>query len=290
MSQPRQSTADTALSKHFHIIGQGISFSKSPAIHTAGFRHYGLPHTYDIMEPADINNVASLVEDELFGGASVTMPHKLNVHIFCEQQTDHARHIGAINTLIVKSDELGQKHIVGDNTDWSGLYSIISAKTKSWADRPRCGLVIGAGGASRAALYALYQSSVSEIFMVNRTRANAEKVARDFASIFHVKIVPSLRDLDLQPDIIIGTIPADVTSKNDFAMLFEDSNRNGLCIDMAYKPQRMPLLVAAEGCPGWDRITGLEVLLYQAFDQFELWTGLKAPQDDMAEAIGISHV
>lgn len=254
----------------------------------AGFKHYELPHTYDIQEPASVDEVAPMIEDQSFGGASVTMPHKLAVHKFCAQQTDHARRIGAINTLIVRHDEMGQRYITGDNTDWSGLHNIISAKTSSWPKRPRSSLVIGAGGASRAALYALYQSGLTDIVIVNRTKANADKIVKDFSPIFHVRVIPTLQDLDTRPDIIIGTIPADKTREADFTTLFEGPSEPGLCIDMAYKPRRTPLLAIAERRPGWETVTGVEVLLHQAFDQFELWTGLKAPQEDMVEIIAIS--
>ena len=254
----------------------------------AGFQHYGLSHTYDIQEPANVDEIASLIEDQSFGGASVTMPHKLAVHKFCAQQTDHAGRIGAVNTLVVRHDEMGQRYIFGDNTDWSGLHNIISAKTRSWPKRPQSSLVIGAGGASRAALYALYQSGLNDIVIVNRTQSNADKIVSDFSSIFHVRVIPTIHDLDTRPDIIIGTIPADKTRKANFKALFEGASERGLCIDMAYKPRKTPLLVVAEGQSGWDIVPGVEVLLNQAFNQFELWTGLKAPQEDMVEVIAIS--
>jgi len=270
--------------KHFHIFGHGISFSKSPLIHATGFRHYGLPHTYDIREPVLVDEVAPLIADDFFGGASVTMPHKLAVHKFCEQQTVHAKRIGAINTLIVRHDEHGQRYLLGENTDWSGLYSIITQGAKSSQKQTQTGLVLGAGGASRAALYALFQAGVTDIALVNRTRANAEKLASHFSSIFHVKVFSTVQDLDTQPDIIIGTIPADRTQRSDFEVLFKDASKPGLCIDMAYKPRRTPLLATAEES-GWETVPGVEVLLHQAFAQFELWTGLEAPRTKMLEAL-----
>ena len=297
------STTGSVKRKHFHIFGHGISFSKSPAIHQAAFRHYGLAHTYDIQETASVDDVvvADLIRDESFGGASVTMPHKLAVHKFCSELTEHARRIGAVNTLIVQPDEAAVANgvangsnssrsmlVVGDNTDWTGLHSIIASHTASWPRRPRTGLVIGAGGAARAAVYALHRAGLGSIFIVNRTAANAEKIARDFRDIAHVSAVPGLDGLPEAPDVVVGTIPADRTTEDDFLggqapLLFAKSR--GLCIDMSYKPWRTPLLAVAERQKGWETVPGVQVLLHQAFAQFELWTGLPAPREVMEQQV-----
>ena len=271
------SSGNTNLPKNFHIFGKGIAFSVSPTIHNAGFAHYGLPFNYTTRESDSIDGVTSLIADDRFGGASVTMPHKLQVHKFCNEQTDTAKLIGAINTLIVKNNG-NQRTIIGDNTDWSGLYNIMAAHTKT---QPKSGLVIGAGGASRAALYAMHKTGIKTIYLVNRTLATAEKVREDFRQAFEIKVVANLADIPEKPDVVIGTVPADTTTENQFTPLF---GSRGLCIDMSYKPRQTPLLMAAQK-HGWDTVTGLEVLLAQAFDQFLLWTGLEAPRDVMAEAI-----
>ena len=81
-------------SGHFHIFGNGISFSISPTIHNAGFKYHSLPYTYDIRESDTIDDVADLISDKQFRGASVTMPHKLHVHEYCAEQTETAKLIG----------------------------------------------------------------------------------------------------------------------------------------------------------------------------------------------------
>ena len=271
--------------KHFHIFGLGISFSKSPEIHGAGFRHYGLPHTYDIQQPVQIDDVQSLIEDDNFGGASVTMPHKTAVHRFCQSQTEHARSIGAINTLVVQRGPNGERWIEGENTDWAGLHSLVLKYTESWKTRPNVGLVIGAGGAARSAVYALHQAGLTELYIVNRTVSNAVAIAKDFQETFDVSVLPDLSGLPHLPDVVIGTIPANVTKEQDFEPLFRHRSERGLCIDMAYNPRRTPLLALTARQPGWITVPGVEVLLNQAFVQFEIWTGLVAPQAVMTEAI-----
>ncbi|CAI7664633.1 unnamed protein product [Penicillium bialowiezense] len=262
------------LPKHFHIFGNGISFSVSPTIHNAGFEYHGLPYNYTISESDSIDGVASLILDERFGGASVTMPHKLQVHKFCDKQTETAQLIGAINTLIVKGSG-DQRKITGDNTDWSGLYSIISSHFRQKQQQPNAGLVIGAGGASRAALYAMHKSGIKKIFIVNRTLGRAEKVKQDFSQAFNIDVIATLDDIPEDIDVVIGTVPADMTTEAQFISLF---GPRGLCIDMAYKPRQTPLLIAAQR-------KGVEVLLAQAYDQFRLWTGLEPPRGVMADAV-----
>lgn len=267
--------------KNFHIFGKGISFSVSPTIHNAGFEHHGLPYNYTISESETIDGVASLIMDERFGGASVTMPHKLQVHKFCDKQTKTAQLLGAINTLIVRGSG-DQRTITGDNTDWSGLYSIIASHFGQKQQQPTVGLVIGAGGASRAALYSMHKAGIKKIFLVNRTLATAEKVKEDFSQAFDINVVPRLEDLSEKPDVIVGTVPAETTTEGQFSSLF---GLRGLCIDMSYKPRQTPLLTAAQKHQEWDTVTGLEVLLAQAFDQFRLWTELEPPREIMTDAI-----
>ncbi|KAH8176138.1 shikimate dehydrogenase substrate binding domain-containing protein [Sarocladium implicatum] len=269
-------------SKKYHIFGNGISFSVSPIIHNAGFKHDGIPHFYDIRQSTDIDGVAPLIQDESFGGASVTMPHKLQVEKYCDEQTEDARAIGAVNTLVVRR-EGGKRIVKGDNTDWSGLASLIAdyAKTRG-GDTLKTGLVIGAGGASRAALYAMHRAGLQNLYVQNRTKSKAEEVRATFAPLFRVTVLDDLNSLPELPDVIIGTVPADTTVESQFANIF---GQRGLCIEMSYKPRVTPLLIAARRHEEWATITGIEVLLAQAFDQYRIWTGREAPKEAMINAV-----
>ncbi|KAL2211560.1 putative pentafunctional AROM polypeptide [Sarocladium strictum] len=270
-------------SKEFHIFGNGISFSVSPIIHNAGFKHDGLPYSYDIRQSPDMAGVAALIEAGNFGGASITMPHKLQAEKYCDEQTDTARVIGAINTLIV-DQSTGKRVVRGDNTDWSGLASLIENYAKSTQRTLNTGLVIGAGGASRAALYAMHRAGLKTIFVQNRTRSKAEEVQRTFASLFDVTVLDDLSSTPDKPDVIIGTIPADTTTQAQFEDIF---GHQGLCIEMSYKPRITPLLLCAQRSKEWTTITGIEVLLAQAFDQYRLWTGREPPREAMIRAVGV---
>jgi shikimate 5-dehydrogenase len=173
------------------------------------------------------------------------MPHKLTISTYCSSVSEHVKAIGAVNTLVV--DENG-RGIRGENADWSGLVSILRSKGEGVVESAKTGLVIGAGGASRAALYALYKLGIKDIYLINRTRATAEKIASDFAELFKIRVFSNLDEVSgleegKRPEIIIGTIPADKTTMEYFPRgLFGNDTGKGVCVDMAYKPRDTPLL------------------------------------------------
>lgn len=224
------------------------------------------------------------------------MPHKLTAFEHCTEVSDSARAIGAINTLVTTRSPNGNGavKVKGDNTDWSGLYTLIidylsQQGIHSGKGIGKVGLVIGAGGAARAAVYALLQAEFSTIIIWNRTVGKAEDIVEDFDTLkgtgngINVRAVGDVDGVG-PVDVVIGTIPGDVKNEEDFEGLFQGS-KTGLCVEMAYKPKVTPLMKVAER-RGLVVRDGLEVLLRQGFEQYRLWTGLDAPEGVMREAIG----
>ncbi|PYH73352.1 shikimate dehydrogenase family protein [Aspergillus vadensis CBS 113365] len=285
----------------FHVFGgPNIRASLSPTIHNAAFTHHRLPHTYTVAECTSLSEVSQLITSPSFGGASITMPHKLAAFEHCTQVSDSARAIGAINTLLTTRSPNGNGavKVTGDNTDWSGLYTLIidylsQQGIHSGKGTGKVGLVIGAGGAARAAVYALLQAEFSTIIIWNRTVGKAEDIVGDFDALRcggNDVEMRAVGDVDgIGPvDVVIGTIPGDVKNEEDFEGLFQES-KTGLCVEMAYKPKVTPLMKVAER-RGWVVRDGLEVLLRQGFEQYRLWTKLDAPEGVMREAIGENGV
>ncbi|GLA13631.1 hypothetical protein AnigIFM62618_010885 [Aspergillus niger] len=280
---------------NFHVFGgSNIRASLSPTIHNAAFTHHHLPHTYTTAECTSLSEMSHLITSPSFGGASITMPHKIAAFDHCTEVSDSARAIGAINTLVTtRSPQANSKVVVkGDNTDWSGLYTlIIDHLPKGGAHAAKAtgkvGLVIGAGGAARAGVYALLQAQFSTIIIWNRTVEKAEKTIQDFDTLkiggIEMRAVGDVNGIG-PVDVVIGTIPGDVKAEEDFEGLFQGSE-TGLCVEMAYKPKVTPLMRVAER-RGWVVRDGLEVLLRQGFEQYRLWTGLEAPEGVMRDAIG----
>jgi shikimate 5-dehydrogenase len=212
---------------------------------------------------------------------------------FCSSISEHAKNCGAVNTLIRDESSISANGNVirGDNTDWKGLVGVLEQRAEKLSNKElKTALVIGAGGASRAALYALHQFGCETIYMSNRTRATAEEIAQSFALLFKIIVLDSLEEFSnegrVAPDILIGTIPADKTTIDSFPRsLF--AKPEGICVDMAYNPRYTPLLAATDkyGEGRWGTASGIDVLLEQAFTQFLMFTGRDAPREVMWEAV-----
>ena len=279
--------------KRFFLFGTPISQSMSPTIHNTGYDILGLPHKYELLETQAVGEEikAALTLPE-FGGASVTIPFKLDVIPLLDKLSPQAEVIGAVNTIIPVQREDGSTSLLGDNTDWLGIRDCILSRLPTSGGSTEAALVIGAGGTSRAAIYALRNLGVKTIYLYNRSRAGAESVVSAFPDA-NIKIVEKLGVWPgSSPSIIVSTVPASVTtfdaSATDGVYLpseVYDKSIQGVVVDMAYRPAKTPLLQLADDAKGWKTVRGLDVLLEQAYTQFKLWTGRECPRTKVAEVV-----
>ena len=279
--------------KSFYLFGTPISASRSPALHNAMFEAMGLPHQYYRLETDRAEDVRQIIRAPDFGGASVTIPLKLDIMPLLDDITDAATHIGAVNTIVpVPSTDGSSVHLIGDNTDWLGMtHSLISAShTTPTSQAPLSALVIGGGGTARAAIYALQSLGHSPIYIVSRTPAKLSFMIASFPPTFNIVPLTSLsaaKDLTDVPRVAIGTIPADKPIEQNMreilAMLLRHPNANTntnantgpdaasqrTLLEMAYKPAQTALMQMARDA-GWVAIPGLEVLSAQGWYQVSL--------------------
>lgn len=293
--------------KDFFLFGEPIQQSMSPTLHNTGFTTLGLPHTYHLYESSDWQKVAQIVSrgvaDGTFGGASVTIPLKQDMitHGIAQRVTEHATKIGAVNTLSVKIDESsGDKIVVGDNTDWLGIRKCIlgdaTSLSEQFGDANVVGIVIGAGGTSRAAIYALQSLQVGDIRIWNRTASKAVELGREFG----IRAVGELKDVftvDSQISssrvvyVVIGTIPAPAQDGLSLASLFNESFESetpGVVVELAYRPRITPLLSAAAK-KNFRCVQGIDILIEQGFEQFSRWTDCVPPRAVMKEVVYNSY-
>ena len=292
-------------SKSFYLFGSPIAASVSPTLHNTGFTTLGLPHVYGKHDTDQVDQtVLDIITNPSFGGASVTIPLKLDIIPYLTQVSADVRLVGAVNTIVPK--RLGDKiELHGENTDWQAIHQAATTHlnttptdltdptgtTSALTEGGLVTLVIGAGGTSRAAIYAMAQLGAKTILLYNRTRANAEQVKASFPPTFNITVIDTLSTLPSSPTIIISAVPGhslttDTTDSGiqiDVKVLL--AAKHGVAIDMAYKPHKTALLQLAETRPGWKSVSGVEILCLQGFKQFELWTGKRAPEAKIRKAV-----
>ncbi|KAH8109485.1 Pentafunctional AroM protein [Phellopilus nigrolimitatus] len=277
--------------RRYFLFGTPIAASPSPTLHNAGFEILGLPHKYGLFETAEVDyDIKNLLKSPDFGGASVTIPHKLTVIPLLDELTAHAKAIGAVNTIIPSVGPGGRRVFLGDNTDWIGIRNCILANLPSDVSAPSTGLVIGAGGTSRAAIYALRSLDIQRIYLYNRTESAAEALLAAFQG-YNISLIDSLETFPGDaPSVIVSTVPGAATTTDGQAAglhltpaLFKAGK--GVVVDMAYKPAETPLLSLAAAEEGWRGVRGVDVLLEQGFAQFFAWTGRSCPRREVTERV-----
>ncbi|WP_459966510.1 shikimate dehydrogenase [Mycobacterium sp. MUNTM1] len=256
------------------VLGKPIAHSKSPQLHLAAYRALGLTDwTYERIE-CDAEQLPGVVGG--FGpewvGVSVTMPGKFAALRFADERTDRARRVGSANTLV--RTPAGWR---ADNTDIDGVAGALGSAS-GWA------LVCGSGGTAPAAVAGLAQLGVAGITVVAR---NPDKAARLVELGNELGVRTRFCDLDgdaladevAGAEVLVSTIPAEVAER--YAGTFAGI---GVLLDAVYDPWPTPL-AAAVGAAGGRVISGLQMLLHQAFAQVEQFTGRPAPREAMTCAV-----
>ncbi|KAG0126698.1 EPSP synthase-domain-containing protein [Tuber indicum] len=278
--------------KKFYIFGTPLSHSRSPALHNTLFQSLGLPHTYHLFESADVSATKEIMNTENFGGASVTIPHKISIIPLLSSISAHAQAIGAVNTVIPVTTEDGTRRLTGDNFDWVGIQNSlrIGGATEPEGHSTATALVIGAGGTSRAAVYALHMMGYGRIYVVNRTPENLKSLVEAFPKEYNLVAINSLaeaKSVEVKPITAVCTVPADKPIDDALKVILCELLAGGACAgvltEMAYKPRVTEVMTLAEGA-GWKVVPGLEGLVGQGVAQFEVFTGGIVPEYGAARA------
>lgn len=264
--------------RDFYLFGSPISQSRSPALHNTLFNSTGLPHEYHLHETSSVENLNIILQSETFGGASVTIPLKRDIIPLVDELTPAARMIGAVNTVIPLNNISSEKRrLVGDNTDWKGM---VYALTEAGIANPamnESAAVVGSGGTTRAAIYALHYMGFGSIYVVGRDGRKVSTLASEFPSNYNLQAITEqsqARDLSRSASVIISTIPADQPidsgvrdAVSALLSLPAISGRQRVLLEMAYRPRHTQIMEMAESTGKWSSIPGLEVLASQGWYQ-----------------------
>jgi len=234
-------------------------------LHNWGLRSSGLPGSYEAWptEPKKLKAFMAEVRARRIKGVSVTIPHKEAVMPYLDGLTERAQRAGAVNTLFWQGGKL-----LGDNTDVAGIKDPLTPHRGGLASA----LVLGAGGAARAACAALKELGVPEIAVTGRTAAKAEALARDFGIVSVEWEGRATRPWSL----LVNTTPLGMTGehKDESPWPKDAFGGVGLVFDLVYNPVRTVLLADAQAA-GVEVLSGVQMFLLQGLAQFEIWTGVR---------------
>jgi shikimate dehydrogenase len=253
------------------VCGWPVAHSRSPQMHNAalaaagldGWRYLRLP-----LPPELFAETVRALPAAGFRGVNVTIPHKQAALALADRASDAAREIGAANTLTFENGD-----IVADNTDAPGLLAALPEPPAG-----RTALVLGAGGAGRAAAWAL-ASAGADVAIWNRTPERARAVAaavgaRAVEAPAAAEIIVNCTSVGLHdPGATFKALPIEA----------DELGAGSLVVDMVYRAGGTRLLEAAR-TRGAHVVDGLEILVAQGAASFERWTGMEAPREAMRAA------
>ncbi len=262
----------------FGLLGRGIGYTLSPYIHNTVFKIYNIDAEYHVLDVPE--NELDVKIGEIFkkyAGLNVTIPYKVTIMKYLDELTREAEIVGAVNT--VKIDD----RKIGHNTDIIGIE--LSLKRKNVNVRGRTCLILGAGGAARAAVYVFHKEGAERIVVCNRTRSRAEELKNHFKKHNIDVEIASWEDrnsLASRSDIIINCTPIGTLSEES-PLEPEVIDDKKVVIDMVYRPRYTKLLRDAAN-RGAVIIDGLTILIYQALAADEFWLGIR-PSEDLFNAV-----
>lgn len=258
----------------YGVAGDPVSHSLSPVIMNTALRRENVNAVYLALHAKTLKDLLACVRDIPIHGLSITMPYKEAILEHLDNTDSHTSKIGACNTVVRAQDG----KLYGFNTDTAGVVRPLEQRIGLEGARI---LVLGAGGAARAAVFGLKERG-SEVFILNRSAAPAQKLARQARA-------RTIKRADLKKlsfDVIINATPVGMANGKD-SPLNENEINTKYAFDMVYDPAETRFLKAAKA-RGAQIIPGIEMFVHQAARQFEIWTGKPAPWDDMLRVVTIA--
>lgn len=251
------------------IIGHPIAHSKSPIIHQYWLGENGIEGGYEPLDidPKDLPAFFKQLKLGTYIGGNVTIPHKQDAIALCDEVTNEAQEIGAVNTIFVKNGRL-----FGSNTDILGFLANLDAKAPDWDKQGHSAIVLGAGGAARAILVALRDRGFKCVHVLNRTKQTATDLCAQISGPFQAHALEDFEKLAPEAHLLVNTTSIGMHGTKFTGMDLKRLPKSALVTDIVYTPLKTSLLEAAEAA-GLHTVDGLGMLLHQAVPGFEAWFG-----------------
>jgi shikimate dehydrogenase len=253
------------------IIGHPVAHSRSPLIHRYWLRTHRIAGDYvreDVL-PANIEAfLDSLVKSRYIGG-NVTIPHKEIAFRKVAKTDAVAKALGAVNTLWIED-----KNLCGANTDVYGFLTHLDHSQPNWSGRTNTGVVIGAGGVARAAVYGLIERDIQNIVIVNRTPDRAQDLAAHFQRRATPQAFADLPKLLGNADLLVNATSLGMKGQPPLQIDLTNLKNGAVVYDLVYVPLETRLIKAARAA-GFAVVDGLGMLLHQAVPAFEKWFGVR---------------
>lgn len=269
------------------IFGDPVAHSLSPVMQNAALEQAGIDALYVPfhVQPADLGQAVAGLRAMNIWGVNVTIPHKERVCQYLDRIDSEARLIGAVNTIVNRDGEL-----IGYNTDGRGLMRSLQ-EDLAFSPRGKRILLLGAGGAARAALVALGQQEAAWVGVVNRTPERGEALVREFAVVFtgttfayYSFAEKALAAIPPSVDLLINTSSVGLRGEDFPQLPWGALAAEGRVYDMVYRKEGTSLLqeAHARGCL---TANGLGMLAAQGEEAFFHWTGQRPPSGVMKSRV-----
>jgi shikimate dehydrogenase len=279
--------------KQVGLIGYPVSHSLSPQMQQAAFDALGIEARYVLWEtqPGTLaQRIASLRSPGVLG-ANVTIPYKEDVVSLLDEYDAAAVKIGAVNTIVNRGGRL-----VGYNTDAAGFIRALTDFTGCAFDcHGKKAVILGTGGAARAAAVALLENGVGELALLGRTHRRVDALVNHLRALDSGNKRVSGASLGSSEanrflsgaDLLVNATPVGLRMDDEALLVDIDLLQAGAFVmDMVFNSPQTRLLGAAHA-RGCHTLNGLAMLLYQGALAFELWTGRAAPVEPMRAALGL---
>jgi 3-dehydroquinate dehydratase/shikimate dehydrogenase len=261
-----------AATKVYGVVGDPVSHSLSPVMLNTAFRRENVNGVYLALHAKSLDDLMACIRDIPLAGVSVTMPYKEEILKYLDKTDPMTAKIGACNTVVRGQDG----HLYGFNTDVAGVVRPLETRLRLPGAKI---LILGAGGAARAAVFGLKERS-ADVYILNRTPGPAQTLAKQAKA----RAINRTMLKKMEFDVIINATPIGMEGNRDPLPISEQELKAKYFFEMVYSPAETKMVKIARA-KGMHVILGSEMFVQQGARQFETWTGKPAPVMEMQRVV-----